>query len=191
VGPARGAHEGNLRRRRLTIRFHGAPPPDAVTLDGYQLQWRFDGRNGVLETTAEDVDLDRESCFEARFDSHAPNVFSQGWKGFMARMESLQQTVNSISPARPIHPEERLTTRIAQTGNRLTRNPGRCREELLAAEHDFARLPRVLTEYHEACRVAKNHQAAAALGRAGRMLSVLETHPCNFRLRISVPLAVL
>ena len=186
VGPALGDYKGASRRRRFTIRLHGTPPPHTVTLDGSKIPWRFDGMSGTLEFSADDINLERETCFEAHFDSLEPTVFCHGWKGFMARMESLQQAVNSISPVRPIHPEERLTTRIAQTGNRLTRFPETCREELLAVERDIERLPQVLQEYDEACTRAKKQKAAAALQRAARLLSAVEKpsirlHPRNNR----------
>ena len=174
VGPALGDYKGASRSRHFTIRLHGTPPPHTVTLDGSKIPWRFDGMSGTLEFSADDINLERETCFEAHFDSLEPTVFCHGWKGFMARMESLQQAVNSISPVRPIHPEERLTTRIAQTGNRLTRFPETCREELLAVERDIERLPQVLQEYDEACTRAKKQKAAATLQRAARLLSAVE-----------------
>jgi general secretion pathway protein G len=181
VGPALGDYKGASRSRHFTIRLHGSPPPHTVTLDGSKIPWRFDGMNGTLEFRADDINLERETCFEAHFDFLEPTVFCHGWKGFMARMESLQQAVNSISPVRPIHPEERLTTRIAQTGNRLTRFPETCREELLAVERDIERLPQVLQEYDEACTRAKKQKAVATLQRAARLLSAVQkpTLPLN------------
>jgi prepilin-type N-terminal cleavage/methylation domain-containing protein/prepilin-type processing-associated H-X9-DG protein len=73
--------------------------------------------------------------------------------------------------------EERLATRIAQTGNRLTRNPRRVHEELAALERDLDRLPAVLTEYRDACHGLKKHHATDTLDRAARTWSMFEKLP--------------
>jgi prepilin-type N-terminal cleavage/methylation domain-containing protein/prepilin-type processing-associated H-X9-DG protein len=73
--------------------------------------------------------------------------------------------------------EERLATRIAQTGNRLTRNPRRVHEELAALERDLDRLPAVLTEYRDACHGLKKQHATDTLDRAARTWSMFEKLP--------------
>jgi prepilin-type N-terminal cleavage/methylation domain-containing protein/prepilin-type processing-associated H-X9-DG protein len=73
--------------------------------------------------------------------------------------------------------EERLATRIAQTGNRLTRNPRRVHEELAALERDLDRLPAVLAEYRDACHGLKKHHATDTLDRAARTWSMFEKLP--------------
>ncbi len=180
-GPARGTFSGGGRPRRLTVRFHGVPPASNVSLNGHPVKWHFDGRNGVVETIPCEVSPMEEHVFEASFAHDLQGVFAHGWKGFMARMAVMQRIVNSVSPARPIHPEERLATRIAQTGNRLTRNPQSFTTEMAALEHDIEHLPRVLQEYVESCTRVKNQNAAATVQRAARLLSTVE--PPSNRLR--------
>ncbi len=170
VGKAEGDFEGFQKNRKVTFRLHGTPPPETVKLDGNEIDWRYDGDHAIIVVEAKELDLSENSTLEVMTATDSDGIFTTGWRGFMRRMVRIARDVNSVSPYSPLHPEERLATHIAQTGNRISRNPKTVQAEIAAFKHDLQRLPKVFKQYRDAFKKKKNTRGVEVLERAMKAL---------------------
>jgi hypothetical protein len=171
IGKARGTYKGFKSNRKMVVRVHGCAPPTSVRIGGKVVSWRYDGENAVVIIPCNAVDLNAKTVIEVRLPVDAPAIFHQGWKVFMKRMKQVAALVNSVSPNPPLHPEDRLATRMAQTGNRIARRPETVQKEIKALSASQARLSIVLQEYRDMFREKRRPDSAAILDRALAILS--------------------
>lgn len=158
---ARGDFTGFLPRRPVTLRLNATLPPKGVTFGGRELpwshrprtgHWSYDGDSTTLVITLGEIDLRRSHTLTISAARGTSTQAINGFRGLMNRLERVRYYNCLVSPPRPLIAEERLAVRIAQTGNRISRQPATLKQELLQMEKDLARLPSVLREYQQAYR---------------------------------------
>lgn len=170
IGPAQGTFRGFKRKRPVTLRLHGCPPPASVTSGRTRPAWRFNGDDGFVEIALGTVDLATTTTIVIDLPAGAPR-FDRGWSGLMRRLRKVGALANLVSPPHPVHPEERLAIRVGQTGNRLTRRPELAAKEIRAFRRDLARLPKALEEFQREYTLRNDHGAAAILQKARDLLA--------------------
>lgn len=140
---AMGDFKGFKAKRPVTILLEGMAPPKNV--EG--AKWRYDGDTAtlILELGNCDLNVDTEVVV-------TETVEATGLKGMMTRLEKARAYNCQVSPARPVHAEERLAVRVAQTGNRLSLNPDTFLVEWKNLHEDVLRLPKALEEYAQIYR---------------------------------------
>ncbi len=166
---ARGGFAGFQPVRPVEIHLAATVPPESILLGRNRLPWSHRGQpagwhyNGDAATTViriADADLRKGFTLTVRERAGVSPVAAFGLKGLMHRLERVRYYNCLVSPPRPIIGEERLAVRIAQTGNRIQRNPDRFRAELTAMKRDLRKLPAVLREYQEGYRKRQDNPNA-------------------------------
>jgi hypothetical protein len=138
LGNASGTFKGFKAKRRVSVLLEGMAPPKKV--EG--ADWRYDGDTATLTLTLGICDLREETRVILTETTEAP-----GLKGIMTRLEKARAYTCQVSPTRPIHPDERLAVRAAQTGNRISLHPESFPSEWNQLREDLQRLPMALKEY--------------------------------------------
>lgn len=129
--------------RPVKILVEGMAPPAKVT----GAAWSYDGDNAVLILDLGVCDLTKVS--EVTVTETAP---AYGLKGIMRRLDKVRAYTCQVSPAHPIHAEERLAVRAAQTGNRISRSPETFAGEWAMLWKHLQKLPFALGDYAQAYR---------------------------------------
>ncbi|MDA3874016.1 MAG: DUF5110 domain-containing protein, partial [Kiritimatiellae bacterium] len=144
---AMGDFKGFKAKRPVTILLEGMAPPKKV--EG--AKWRYDGDTAtlILELGKCDLNADTEVVL-------TETDTASGLKGMMTRLEKARAYNCRVSPAKPIHAEERLAVRAAQTGNRIGLHPDTFSAEWKQLHQDVRRLPEALREYADAYRTKGN-----------------------------------
>ncbi len=187
VGKAQGSFKGFLKTRPLEVRAFLAAPPKSVKAAGKALAWSrklsgegwtYDADKAMLKISLASVDLSKGVKIEVQADPKAPARLADGLKGLMTRLDKIARYVNMVSPARPIHEDERLAALLAQTGNRITRKPGSFKAELAALKKELPRLPKALKSYQAEYRKRKNLKHVETLAKA---IAILATTMKEFK----------
>ena len=150
---AMGDFKSFKSKRSVTVKLEGMAPPKGV--EG--AKWSYDGDTAtlMLDLGICDLNVGAEVVI-------AETVEAPGLKGMMTRLEKARAYNCRVSPANPIHPEERLAVRAAQTGNRIGLKPDTFPKEWSRLREDVLRLPKVLQEYAGIYRKkGKGHESAA------------------------------
>lgn len=142
--PAVGDYEGFVRERPVQILLEGMAPPRRV--EG-AAGFTYDGDTATLCIDLGSVDLRKGREIVIAETEPLP-----GMKGLMTRLERARALNCQVSPARPVHADERLIVHAAQTGNRITLQPQNWQREIAALQEDLARLPKSLAAYAKAYR---------------------------------------
>jgi hypothetical protein len=151
-----GSFDGFLRNRSLEIRLPGTIPPEKVKVDGVDLKWNHhpvnDGwkYNGFTSSTIiriSDIDIVKGASIEVEFNPKVPETYVSGLKGLMTRLERISYYSNLATSFKITHPEERLPIELAQTGNRISRNPQDFVKEIKNLRKQIKHLPDVLDEF--------------------------------------------
>jgi len=170
IGPAKGSFDGFLSKRKITIHVHGEAPPNKVVANGRTLKPSFEGDTGTVVIELGVISLKRKTNVEITIDARRSRWFSSGWAGLMRRMSRVGFYANLVSPAHPVHPEERLAIRMGQTGNRLSRKPESAADEMTSFNKLLKRLPKALEEFQNEYRIRNDNGAADILQKARDIL---------------------
>jgi alpha-glucosidase len=141
--PATGTYSGFKAKRPVTLLFEGFAPPTSISAG----TGAYDGDTACLRVDLGTVDLTNGLTLEIQEAPAADQAAAAGLKGKMTRLEKVRAYNCQVSPAHPVHGEERLAVKAAQTGNRIKLHPERFREETRQLETLLERLPTVLREY--------------------------------------------
>ena len=170
IGPAKGTFRGFKKKRKVTVRLHGCPPPESVLTGKKSRAWKFDGDHGVVEIPLGVIDLTQSTRVDVTLPAATARLFDKGWTGLMRRLSKVGAYANLVSPPHPVHPEERLAIRVSQTGNRLTRRPENAAAEWRAFNKTLQRLPNALEAFQAEYRLRNDHGAADILQKARDIL---------------------
>ena len=151
---AMGDFKGFKAMRNVTVKLEGMAPPK--TVEG--AKWSYDGDTATLTLELGKCDLNTGAEVVVTESVEAP-----GLKGMMTRLDKARAYTCQVSPARPIHKDERLAVRAAQTGNRISLNPDTFHGEWQQLQNDVRRLPEALQEYAAAYRSKGKEQEACAV----------------------------
>jgi len=174
IGPAKGTFRGFKKKRKVTVRLHGCPPPDSVIAGKKSFAWSFDGDQGIVDIPLGVIDLSQTTRVDVTLPAQTAGLFDKGWMGLMRRLKKVGAYANLVSPPHPVHPEERLAIRVAQTGNRLSRRPENTAAEMRACKKDLRRLPKALEEFQAEYRLRNDHGAEDILQKARDLLAQTE-----------------
>jgi len=175
VGKAQGSFKGFLKSRSLEVRVFLAAPPKSVKAGGKALAWSrklsgegwtYDAAKAMLKVAVASIDLSKEIKIDVQADPKAPAKLALGLKGLMTRLDKIARYVNMVSPAHPIHPDERLAPLLAQTANRIERKPSSFKDELASLKKGLAKLPKALKSYKAEYEKRKAAKQAALLEKA-------------------------
>jgi alpha-glucosidase (family GH31 glycosyl hydrolase) len=156
VGPAEGSYRGFSKKRSLTLELPMTAPPRKVEAGQKTIAWRYAG--AALETIVVIDAFDVTHGITVKVTLHPKMGVRElsGLKGLFARLDTVRSLTTSASTGHPIHPEERLAVRAAQTPRRIELTPATARAELDRLRETLARLPAVMKDYLVAH--AKSHQ---------------------------------
>lgn len=155
VGPVSGRYRGMPRARTLEVRLPGSPPPRAVTVGGRRLAWTprlgregwtYDGDRATVVIRLARLDLARGTRLRVTYAGAPDDPRVDGLAGNMARLERVGYYSRLATWYHTVHLRERLGIEAAQTGNRITRQPGRFAAEMRALPRMIRELRRVLRE---------------------------------------------
>ncbi len=144
--PAKGGFKGFKAKRRVHLLLDGFAPPREVTAG----KWTYDGDAATVAIDLGTVDLRKGLTLKIREAPATDRKRALGLKGLMTRLEKIRAYNCSVSSPRPLHADERLAVKAAQTGNRISRHPETFRAEMRQLRGILDRLPAALKEY-EAC----------------------------------------
>ncbi len=173
IGTIQGSYRGIPKRRQLEIRVHMAAPPRQVSINGTALPWshrRHYGHwsyDGDLACTL--LRLDRVTLHEPlriRIQHQAPHPLLPGLPGLLRRLQRVMALSNQASQPQVLHPLERLPTRLAQTGNRIERDPNCFQAELDTLQQSLPQLKKALTAHKRKLKKQANQHGVNLLTRA-------------------------
>lgn len=155
---AKGAFKGFLKRRDLTLRFFCTAPPKKVVVGGKVLPWShrpnpgawsYDGDRACVVVELEKVNVTKglEVELKGALTAHGD---LDGFAGLMAGLERVRYFNCLVSPTQPLIQEERFAVNLAQTGNRISRDPSKVKDELQAFCEGLPTLSAVLLKYQKA-----------------------------------------
>lgn len=144
--PAEGGFKEFKATRKVHLVLEGFAPPQAVSAG----KWSYDGDTASIRIELGAVDLRKGITVEITEASAAEQALARGLKGLMTRLEKIRAYNCLVSPAHPVHGEERLAVKAAQTGNRISLNPETFAKEAKQLHAILQRLPQALKEYQDA-----------------------------------------
>ena len=151
VSPATGGYKGFAWEKSLEIRLPATTPPTSVQVGGKSLKWAhrlgtegwtYDGINATTVIRLRKIDLHKGvkiSIQGSRFGAAA-----DGLKGAISRLQRVMYYNRLAMPWHPKFPNERLGVTVAQTGNRLSRNPASFNSETNKLRKDLVELRQML-----------------------------------------------
>ena len=169
--------KGFKKKRRVQVILEGVAPPQEMI----GAKWHYDGNQAALHLDLGVIDVTLPHEIRLREAEPDHNMMAMGLKGLMTRLERIRELNCLVSPARPVHAEERLAVRLAQTGNRIGMRPETFADEVSALHETLPRLPGVLRAYAKAfaedkqdpdCPQAVTLQQAAAMARELKTLQM-------------------
>ncbi len=185
VGPAHGRFPGFLAKRSLLVRIHGAAPAQSVEIDGDKVPWShrptdgcwsWDGDTCCTVVRLPTMDLTHGITVTVR---HRDDVRAKDLDGLPGRLRLLRAAATECMMAtlwQPVYAGERFCAGLAQTGNRIARDPERAAIELAALRAGLRRLPDEITAYLAAFRCKlwrKSHTQIAQVKKAKAILGAL------------------
>ncbi len=156
VGPVRKAYPGFVWRKSLEIRLPATTPPKTVRVGARTLRWShrlgaegwtYDGATATTIIRVRSIDMKRGATVTVSGARFGGTV--NGFKGAMSRLQRVLYYNRLAMACRILHPQERLGIDVAQTGNRISRQPSRFAAEMKAYRRNLAALPRMLRELAE------------------------------------------
>jgi len=179
IGPARGDFDGFLEERSLEVRVGPCAPPLGVVADGRDLEWsyRLEGRgwayDGDSATTVIRIprfDVRKGVSIRLKVDKKGEKVLIPGMKGLMLRLGKICQHVNAVSPVNPITSKERFAVKVAQTGNRIGRDPRSFLKEVGQLKLMLKELAPAIEEMQDAYRKKGRGEFVSILQKAKGIL---------------------
>jgi alpha-glucosidase len=182
IGPLKGSFTGVSHSRDIEVRFCGTVPPTSVEVDGKRIPWSYepvqgtwsyDARTATIVVRAGKVSLKKQVAVRAVI---PVSLEWKGLKGLFARLDRIAALANLCSPTHPVSRYDRLAVRLAQTSNRIERDPGSFAEELEGLRRGVKVLKTGLEEFRRAFETKKNRDArkAAYLRKAGNIWKTYE-----------------
>ncbi len=153
VGKAEGTYRGFKSKRSLEVRLPGAPPPKAVRVGNVKLQWAYrledagwtyDGQTATVIIRLPQIDLTQGVTITVEKDATAPAELAHGLAGLLARLEVVSYYNTLATSWLILHPQERQGIDAAQTGNRISHDPGSFTAEVVRLHKLLAALPKML-----------------------------------------------
>ncbi len=151
--PVAAAYPGFIWKKSLEIRLPATTPPNSVQVGGRSLRWAhrlgaegwtYDGATATTIVRVRTVDLHRG--FTVTVKGTRFGGTANGVKGAMSRLQRVMYYNRLSIPWHPLHPQERLGIPVAQTGNRISRQPATFAQEIKALRGHLAALDRMLRE---------------------------------------------
>ncbi len=155
VGKASGSFKGFLKERSFELRLMRVSPPKSVKVGGKAYGWfrkpaagfwSYDAEKSMAIVKVAALDVSKGLKIEVETDAKA-DALVDGFKGLMTRLDKVGTLANMVSPCHPIHADERVAALVAQTGNRITRDPSSFKKEIEFFGKELARLPKALRSY--------------------------------------------
>jgi len=171
IHPAVGTYKGFKSIRPVTLKLVGLAPPRDVS-DG---EWSYDGDTATTTLVLGKIDLRKGVQVRIRESGPSVQAKARHLKGVMTRLEKVRAYNCQVSPSQPVHPEERLAVRAAQTGNRIGLQPETFSGEIDQLHRILDRLPNVLREYREAFLNAGGEKAEIRASTLDRARGVLKS----------------
>lgn len=171
LGPVDGRFKGFKAQRPVTVCWHGHAPPASVQVNGQAVDWSYDGDRAQVVVELARVDLRQKTCLTLQAAKRAPRCFSDGWSGLLRRLNRVAAYTNQALPVHPLHADERLAVRLAQTGNRIARQPATAAREVRALNRGLRELPDMLREYERINRKTKRPDPVTLLKKARAVLT--------------------
>ena len=180
IGRTKGTFDGFLHQRSLEIRLPGTVPPKKVIVNNTLIEWDYrlkaDGwtYNGFTASTIiriSKVDIVKGVKIEIKHNANIQENQVLGLKGLMTRLERIAYYSTLATSWKITHPEERLPIELAQTGNRISRNPQNFVDEMKHLQEGMKHLPEVLHEFME---TVENEEKKRYLQKAINIALVLK-----------------
>ncbi len=153
VAPVKKAYAGFAWKKSLEIRLPATTPPTAVKVGARPLRWAhrlgaegwtYDGATATTIIRVRSVDLKRGAQITVTGTRFGGPV--DGFKGALSRLQRVMYYSRLAMSYHILHPQERLGVDLAQTGNRLSRDPLCFAAEMKRYRRNLAALPRMLKE---------------------------------------------
>jgi len=153
IGKAEGRFPGFLAKRPVDVRLPASAPARSVRVAGQELPWSlrpapgcwsYDGAQATVIICIPEVDVTRGATIEVAFNAKDSAAPAAGLMGLMARLAEIARLFTLAGSCHPLHPDERLVYEVAQTGNRISRQPASFAREMAALHRDLARLPALI-----------------------------------------------
>ena len=160
VGPSIGLYDGFEAKRSLEIRLPGTVPPKSVKVGQRELKWKYrlendgwtyDGYRATTLIRVRAIDVSQKTSVQISFPKSGANA-ANGLKAKMARFERARIHTACASPWHVVSNHERDIVELAQTGNRISRNPGSFTSEIKALESSLKTLPKNLASWKKAAQ---------------------------------------
>ena len=153
---AGGSYKGMLFKKSLELRIHASPPPSLVYVGRRALSWSYrlgregwtyDGNTATVIVRLPLIDISKGVRIRVQRQSKPSAIY--GLAGLFRRLDLVRSYVNLCGSLEPLHEEQSLPVRLAQTGFRISRHPERFQEELAALKQELERLSAVLAAMEE------------------------------------------
>jgi alpha-glucosidase (family GH31 glycosyl hydrolase) len=153
IAPVKKAYPGFAWKKSLEIRLPATTPPASVKVGARALRWThrpgvegwsYDGATATTIIRVRSVDLKRGVRVNVTGSRFGGAV--DGLRGALSRLQRVMYYSRLAMSYHILHPQERLGVDLAQTGNRLSREPGRFTDEMKTYRRHLAALPRMLKE---------------------------------------------
>ena len=140
-------------KKSLEIRLPATTPPTSVKVGARTLRWAhrlgaegwtYDGATATTILRVRSVDLKRGAQITVTGTRFGGPV--DGFKGALSRLQRVMYYSRLAMSYHILHPQERLGVDLAQTGNRLSRDPQCFTVEMKRYRRNLAALPRMLKE---------------------------------------------
>jgi len=182
IAKPRGRYRGFVAKRSLLLRIHGAAPLSRVRVDGQALPWSFRPTEGcwswdpdacasVLRIPVVDLARGLRVDVEHRSDVKAGDL--DGLPGQLRRLRAAAAECMLATLHQPVYAGERFCAGLAQTGNRIARNPAGAAIELAALRAGLRRLPDEMNAYLAAFRSKRWRQHQTQIAQVKRARAML------------------
>ena len=160
IGPSEGFYERFKPNRTLELRLPGTVPPKDVQVGDRALRWSYrierdgwtyDGANGMTIVKLRYLDITAETEIKIRFPKNYQNQ-AMGLKAKMARLERARVHTACASPWHVVSNHERDIVELAQTGNRMSRNPESFLQEIKKLKEGLKSLPKNMSKWKRAAQ---------------------------------------
>ena len=153
VAPVKTAYPGFAWKKSLEIRLPATTPPSSVQVGGRTLRWAhrlgaegwtYDGASATTIVRVRSVDMLRGITVKvsgSRFGGSA-----SGLKGAISRLQRVMYYNRLAIPWHPKFANERLGVPVAQTGNRLSRDPASFPAEIKGLRKNLVELKQMLID---------------------------------------------
>ncbi len=176
IGPAIGRYPGYQAKKELTLRIPAISPPTSVRHKSRKLAWSHRERAGFWSYDGDMVStVVLLGVINVRKLNKVEIVYAkkrrvEGLKGVLNKLKLMHRHANAALDFKILHPEERLSAELAQTGNRISRDPKSFDREIRNMKSTMTKLPKVFVEMLEKL---ENEERRASLRKAVEIVSQL------------------